>query len=134
MEGTALTLVGFFQETHPFLIRGQRQSLPSFHDFVSETPQEHEEQIIRYLQSGEEYDYISSRPIYRTRADRARLDRTGVNLTDGAWTWPSELAYYVEVFHLRLPLEFIQHMEVSGWQPPKDIQVRDLVFPGAVTS
>ena len=129
--GKVLKIVGFFRETHPFLIRGDLQNLPSFHDYVADSPQEQEECIVKYLQNGKEHLYIGSRPIYRKLEDR-RLVRTGANLTDGEWTWPTELAYYVEQFHLQIPSEFFQHMAVNGWVPPRDIQFEDLVFPGMV--
>jgi hypothetical protein len=129
---TELKLVGFFRETHPFLIRGQRQTLPSFHDYVSDIPHEAESKIIGYLRSGTEHDYLSSRPICKKPEDRLTLDRSGVVLTDGVWVWPSELAYYVEAFHLRLPTEFVSHMRNNDWQPPSGVDVENLVFQGAV--
>jgi hypothetical protein len=130
---TELKLVGFFRETHPFLIRGQRKTLPSFHEYVSDNPQqEAESKIIGYLESGKDAGYLSSRPICKRPEDRLTFDRSGVVLTDGVWAWPSELAYYVEAFHLRLPPEFISHMGSNEWKPPSDVDVENLAFPGAV--
>ncbi len=39
-------------------------------------------------------------------------------LTDGTWAWPSDLAYYVEQYHVRLPEAFVEHMAKFGWEPP----------------
>lgn len=32
-----------------------------------------------------------------------------MELADGTWVWPASLAYYVELFGIGLPSEFIQH-------------------------
>lgn len=127
-----LLLVGFLRETHPFLIRGRRQTLPSFGDFVSDFPQEDERNIVAYLQKGKEQSYISSRPIYKKPEDRTALCHTGFVMTDGVWAWPSELPYYVEAFHFRLPSDFVSQMRSNEWQPPPEIDVDKLQFPGAV--
>ncbi len=35
--------------------------------------------------------------------------------TDGAWVWPSSLAYYVRQYHVKLPAEFLNHMAANDW-------------------
>jgi hypothetical protein len=32
-------------------------------------------------------------------------------LTDGVYSWPEGLAHYVETHNIRLPIEFLQHLE-----------------------
>lgn len=44
-------------------------------------------------------------------------------LTDGAWCWPSDLAHYVENYHVRLPTEFLAHMREQNWAAPSDERV-----------
>lgn len=39
-------------------------------------------------------------------------------LTDGVWTWPSDLPYYVETYHAQVPEELIVHASNMGWAPP----------------
>src|SRR4051794_23412134 len=90
---TELRMVGFFRETHPFLIRGRCHTLPSFHECVATSPQVDQDKIMGYLRCGKEHDYISSRPILKKPEDRLALTQSGLVLTDGTWVWPSELAY-----------------------------------------
>jgi hypothetical protein len=37
-------------------------------------------------------------------------------LTDGAWFWPAELAYYVETYQCELPPDFVDHMRRAGFR------------------
>lgn len=124
-------IVGFYRETHPFLVRDTRD-LPSFYSSATDRPHENEDKIAEYLDAGHEHDYLSSRPVLKNAEDRGRLDRSGLNLTDGVWIWPSELAYYVREFHLALPDDFVAHMEANAWRVPEDVDCDDLMFPGAV--
>ncbi|GAB3252030.1 hypothetical protein [Kineosporia babensis] len=39
-------------------------------------------------------------------------------ITDGAWVWPRDLAYYVETYDAVVPLPFVLHIELRGWQQP----------------
>ena len=47
-------------------------------------------------------------------------------LTDGVWVWPKGLAIYVERYHIRLPDEFIRHMEKKNFSIPEDLDVHNL--------
>jgi len=115
-----LKLAGFFVETHPFLLRGARTSLPSFHDLLGAIPSPEKSNILRFLMSGTDFGYISSRPIVKCPED-VFLNSFGSVFTDGTWAWPSELAYYVNAFDLALPGDFQAHMEASGWQAHSDV-------------
>ncbi|HEV2369417.1 MAG TPA: hypothetical protein VGR90_06045, partial [Acidimicrobiales bacterium] len=39
-------------------------------------------------------------------------------LTDGSWSWPSDLAYYVDMYDCAVPEAFIDHMSALGWRVP----------------
>ena len=39
-------------------------------------------------------------------------------VTDGAWVWPRDLAYYVEKYHAAVPLPFVLNIELHGWEQP----------------
>ncbi len=39
-------------------------------------------------------------------------------VTDGAWVWPRDLAYYVEKYDAVVPLPFVLHIELRGWSEP----------------
>ncbi|WP_426402851.1 hypothetical protein ACN9M0_00540 [Streptomyces sp. R-07] len=40
-------------------------------------------------------------------------------LTDGQWFWYSDLAHYVERYHVALDERFIQHARSRNWTPPQ---------------
>ncbi|MFD4127167.1 hypothetical protein ACFXKK_10470 [Streptomyces globisporus] len=40
-------------------------------------------------------------------------------LTDGHWFWYSDLAHYVEHYHVALDPQFIAHAQASGWTVPQ---------------
>ncbi|GAA3635140.1 hypothetical protein GCM10022223_61920 [Kineosporia mesophila] len=39
-------------------------------------------------------------------------------VTDGAWVWPRDLAYYVEKYDAAVPATFILHLELRNWVQP----------------
>jgi hypothetical protein len=39
-------------------------------------------------------------------------------VTDGAWVWPRDLAYYVRQYNVSLPEDFVSHVRKRAWQPP----------------
>ncbi|GLY15057.1 hypothetical protein LWF15_22230 [Kineosporia rhizophila] len=39
-------------------------------------------------------------------------------VTDGAWVWPRDLAHYVDKYDAAVPLPFILHIELRGWEQP----------------
>ncbi|MGW4996396.1 hypothetical protein ACWEP8_01925 [Streptomyces hydrogenans] len=40
-------------------------------------------------------------------------------LTDGQWFWYSDLAHYVERYHVTLDPRFVQHARSANWCPPR---------------
>lgn len=91
---------------------------PSMRDFISDTPQENEEKIAEYLDSGlclfarggwveDVLDPAGSTQMY-----------AGGGMTDGTYFWSSTLSYYVRKYHLRLPADFLAHMAALNWSPP----------------
>ncbi|WP_253191439.1 hypothetical protein [Streptomyces sp. M1013] len=60
----------------------------------------------------------------------------GSLLTDGAWLWRDDLAYYVAKYHLVLPSDFVARARELGHRPPEvpesrlvEILTRDLGIP-----
>ncbi|WP_431683744.1 hypothetical protein [Kitasatospora sp. KL5] len=39
-------------------------------------------------------------------------------MTDGHWLWHSDLAHYVQRYHVVLDPEFIKHVRSNGWTVP----------------
>lgn len=40
-------------------------------------------------------------------------------LTDGEWFWYTDLAHYVERYHVPLDDRFVAHARHRGWAPPQ---------------
>ncbi|MGW5851673.1 hypothetical protein ACWFQ8_27630 [Streptomyces sp. NPDC055254] len=93
----------------------------------------HEEDLVRYLRAGSViaatgsavYDFLSptNEPI-----DSLQL------LTDGAWFWYTDLAYYVERYHVPVDDRFVDHARLRGWVPAqlsddRLVHIADTFFP-----
>jgi hypothetical protein len=112
--------VGFYRETTRD--EEEAQGRPNIRDAISDAPQEHEKEVVFYLQNSicvsalgcfleDVLDPTSRSAIY------------GHIYTDGVFVWPLYAAYYVERYHLRLPSEFIQHMASRNWTPPGKVEM-----------
>jgi hypothetical protein len=59
--------------------------------------------------------------------------------TDGRWTWPADLAYYVRKYNVQLPSTFVEQAQASAWKSP-DLSPKDLyeieihLFPDRATT
>jgi|SRR5215469_7062603 len=95
------------------------QSLPSLRDVASAQPQENEEDIARYLETAPAYSGLG-----KIVGDALDPSANAVlfpgRRTDGLYIWPSELAYYVRKYHIRLPQDLIERMASLNWRPPAD--------------
>ena len=40
-------------------------------------------------------------------------------LTDGEWFWHTDLAHYVERYHVPVDDRFVEHARLRGWSPPQ---------------
>lgn len=86
-------------------------------------PQEDEEKIISYLESG--YSFIATMTLYRDyldisqSSDHLHIVPAGYS-TDGTWVWPDSLTYYVKNHHLRIPRVFKDQMIANQWMIPTE--------------
>src|SRR5262249_47215801 len=85
---------------------GGGTSLPSLSDAISTQPQDHEEEIARYLERAPNYCAMGKVVGDALNPSEAAILFPGTN-TDGLYLWPLELAYYVRKYHVRLPREFL---------------------------
>jgi hypothetical protein len=94
----------------------------SLRDYLSPEPQNHEEEIARYLESAPAYSGVG-----KIVGDALNPDAPAVlfpgNRTDGLYVWQSELSYYVRKYHLRVPSELIERMSSLNWQPPAEQEI-----------
>jgi hypothetical protein len=114
-----LRLVGFFRELPHGLPDGPslRESLGSTHAS--------EPEILEYLRNGTMM--VASPGMVGDVLGNPQVPVAAPHiLTDGEWAWSGDLAYYVGKYHVRLPAEFVRHMEANGWRVPADIHLDEL--------
>ncbi|MFD3583243.1 hypothetical protein [Streptomyces sp. NPDC058683] len=93
----------------------------------------HEEDLVRYLRADSViaatgsavYDFLS---LTKEFIDSLHL------LTDGEWFWHTDLAHYVERYHVPLDNRFVDHARLRGWVPAQLsddqlVQIADTFFP-----
>jgi len=86
-------------------------------DLRSDNPQDNEDKIIKYLKKGYIFNWGGS--LYsRDVINPELVDGQGAVVTDGVWAWSDQLDHYVENYHIKIPKEFVQHMEVNHWVLP----------------
>lgn len=88
-------------------------------DAVRSEADPREEQIIHYLKTAKAWIATSSPGVDDALDPTSRAIAPRQYLTDGRWEWPADLAYYVRRYHVRLPDEFIAHMERNNFEPPE---------------
>ena len=111
----AVRPVGFFAELNLHQAKGR----PLLRDVVQDTPVADEGRIVAYLRAGRPTWVSRGRGHDVLRPEWIPIpDEHGLLRTDGVWTWPSELAYYVEQYHVRLPAEFVELMRVRDFLVP----------------
>lgn len=105
---------GFFRE-----LAYTDDNCPSIHDSVGRMPRELKDQVLAYLRAGhEEESLLAVTTDVLDEHEHPSAIGPLVFLTDGTWSWPSDLAYYVEMYDCAVPDEFVEHMRAVGWRPP----------------
>jgi hypothetical protein len=107
-----LKKVGFFPS------RPNEQEGRNLHAMVQDEPDALEPRILAYLDSGRRY--LVDAGIARDLID-PKHPIIGVPnvVTDGVWAWTVDVPYYVRKYHLRLPGEFVEHMQENDWIVPQ---------------
>jgi len=88
--------------------------------FAQPTAVADEAAILRYLESGQLYATVPGVEDDPLLDGRPLIGPMHI-CTDGVFAWPQTLAYWVKTHHVRLPAEFVQHMKVTGWVIPQDL-------------
>jgi hypothetical protein len=107
-----IKLLGFFKELENGF--GNDKSIK---DFISKQSGEYEAEIVNYLQSGKTLvKAIGFR--YDTLSDKKIIAGSPDILTDGKWVWSGLLSFYVNKYHIELPIEFIEDCKINHWKVP----------------
>lgn len=105
--------IGDYQEFYSDGVdRSYVETLPKLADCVSDTPVEHKDEIISYLNGGEvglacsafSHDVFTGEQLGIREQTRH----------DDAYEWGEDLAYYVERYNVRLPQDFVDHILASA--------------------
>ena len=91
----------------------------SLYELISTIPNPDENKIISYLESGAVFLVCPGFTVDVLSKDD-KIITTLATLTDGIWTWPSDLAYYVKEYHIALDKDFVSHMRDNGWTINKE--------------
>jgi hypothetical protein len=103
---------GFFRE-----LRHGDPGGPSLVESSRREPPADKESVVRYLEGG--HTVAATGVLVDDALDSSRTAVAPLELvTDGAWIWPRDLAYYVRRYNVSLPDDFVTDMRRRSWQPP----------------
>lgn len=91
---------------------------PSLHAAVRDQGDQDEQSLARYLREGGVLAVTGTR-LYDILSPERELIGGLSLLTDGQWFWYSDLAHYVERYHVALDQRFVQHARSRNWSPPE---------------
>lgn len=114
-------LMGFFRDLpHGF------PEQPSITDSIQEAPLPFEDKIVSYLASG--HPVVATAGVVYDILDKSdeKVICSLKLLSDGSWVWPSDLAYYVAKYHVRLPEEFLDHVQQNQLKMPEKIHAEEI--------
>ncbi|MFH9084371.1 hypothetical protein [Streptomyces sp. NPDC017673] len=78
----------------------------------------HEEDLVRHLRAGALL--AASGAAVRDVLSPTNELIGGLHLlTDGEWFWHTDLAHYVERYHVPVDDRFVEHARLRGWSPPQ---------------
>ncbi|MEV5831523.1 hypothetical protein AB0L25_38760 [Spirillospora sp. NPDC052242] len=90
---------------------------PSLRAAVRPRGDEHEELLVRYLRAGTTFAVTTSFVLDVLSGSKRPIARLAI-LTDGQWFWSSDLAHYVERYHVRLDHRFVRRVRAREGDPP----------------
>jgi hypothetical protein len=117
-----------------------RAALPSIRSLVRHSPNEDEENCVRYLQQGvfgcwfpcpRLADDVLQPGLRINLTEFPGLADSGPAcvLTDGCWVWPAVLVYYVARYHLQLTPDFVEQARANQWTVwPERFSIFDLCW------
>ena len=114
VDAARLRVVGDFHE----LGRGGNPEAPSIRWARRPRAAPYEPELVRYLKTG---SVLAAMPAVVSDVLGAQGSVIcGLSLcTDGVWLWHSDLAHYVERYHVELDPRFLAHARSREWQAPR---------------
>lgn len=97
-------------------MRAYKRPWPKMRDCVRATPHPDESLLLKYLEAAA---CVLASGAFRYDCLRLQGEPYHIGgfslMTDGQWFWLDELRYYVRVYHLALPCEFVEHARCHQW-------------------
>jgi hypothetical protein len=91
---------------------------PSLRSAVKAEASANARELVEYLRNGALL--AATTTLVRDVLNRDNAVIGGLHLlTDGHWLWYSDLAHYVEHYHVALDPQFIVHAQANGWTVPR---------------
>ncbi|MFF8381599.1 hypothetical protein ACF07V_36505 [Streptomyces sp. NPDC015661] len=106
---------------------------PSLYACVRSEGDPYEEDLVRYLGAGQVLAATGS-GVYDVLSPSEEAIDALCLLTDGEWFWHTDLAHYVERYHVPVDARFVEHARLRGWSPPQlsaeeMLRIEDAFFP-----
>ncbi|MFJ1975437.1 hypothetical protein ACIO93_43325 [Streptomyces sp. NPDC087903] len=101
---------------------------PALRESVRDQASPDEEKLVRYLRSGSALAVTGSQ-VHDVLSNGRELIGALELHTDGEWFWYSDLAHYVEHYHLVLDAAFVDRARTRHWAPPV-LSTADLIRIG----
>jgi hypothetical protein len=117
---TSVARVGFFRE-----LRHSKADGPSLKEAVRSSAASHEDNLLKYLRAGKVLMMAPGVVSDALEPSKGIIASLSI-LTDGRYAWRSDLAYYVERYHVALPDDFVAHMRDNSWTVPANIDLQSL--------
>ncbi|MFD0213026.1 hypothetical protein ACFVH9_28980 [Streptomyces hirsutus] len=115
--------LGEFQE-----LEHGRPDGPALRESVRDQASPDEEGLVRYLRSGSALAVTGAQVHDVLSSGRELIGALELH-TDGEWFWYSDLAHYVERYHVPLDEAFVDHARAQYWAPPI-LSTNDLIRIG----
>lgn len=120
--------LGEFQE-----LEHGRTDGPSLRDCRRREGEAYEADLVRYLRAGSVLAATTS-GVHDVLSPSNELIGGLHLLTDGEWFWYTDLAHYVEHYHVPLEARFVDHARGRGWTPAQLsdaelVWIADAFFP-----
>ncbi|MFD9270054.1 hypothetical protein ACFWB1_21130 [Streptomyces goshikiensis] len=109
-----MKILGFHRE---FWSGGSGPAYDNISDFVQDSAEPDEPEIIEYLDSG--YEILSFMGSVKDVLGSGERILGGDNIfTDGEWVWRGDLSFYVMTYHLSIPIDFLEQIRERKYLMP----------------
>lgn len=112
---TKLIRVGFYKE-----LKHGRPDGESLKVVLQTVAGEDDAKLVQYLKAGKAM-MVAPGPVRDVLANG--IIGTLAILTDGAYAWPSDFAYYIERHHAKPPADLVEHARANGFAIPDTIDL-----------